>query len=191
MQRTRKADALSVPSVPRDRALVDAVKTSSGWVAYALTGAGLRATRIAHRSRSEALRRLKEEIRLKGFVTRSAPRAIAAPWGKLLKGALEGRDIDLSGVPVDDRGWSGFAQRVYRRVRKIPRGKVMSYGEVARAVSSPGAARAVGQLMARNPVAPVVPCHRVVGSDGSLRGFSARGGVQLKAEMLAREKRAD
>lgn len=97
--------------------------------------------------------------------------------------------MDLTRIPVDERGWSDFQRKVYRRVRRIPRGEVATYAAVARAASSAGAARAVGQMMAHNPIAPIVPCHRVVGSDGSLCGFSAEGGTALKAKMIARERR--
>lgn len=82
-------------------------------------------------------------------------------------------------------GGSGFARAVYREVSRIPRGRVRTYGDIARAVGNPGAARAVGQLMARNPVCLAVPCHRVVGSGGRLGGFT--GGLDRKRRLLALE----
>lgn len=82
---------------------------------------------------------------------------------------------------------TGFMQRCWELCATIPRGKVATYGELARALGSPHAARAVGQAMARNPDAPRVPCHRVVGADGRLTGFSADGGTAGKARMLQSE----
>lgn len=81
-------------------------------------------------------------------------------------------------LPEDD----GFQTAVYRVVANIPRGSTLTYAEVARRAGRPGAARAVGAAMAANQLAPVVPCHRVVGSDGSLRGYA--GGLPMKRRLL-------
>lgn len=78
-----------------------------------------------------------------------------------------------------------FLRSVYRIVSNIPPGEVMSYGEVATAVGSPGAARAVGQAMARNPFAPIIPCHRVVPASGGVGHYG--GGPDLKRAMLEME----
>jgi methylated-DNA-[protein]-cysteine S-methyltransferase len=79
---------------------------------------------------------------------------------------------------------------VYALTRKIPPGETLSYGQIAARLGSPGAARAVGQAMRRNPFAIVVPCHRVLASGGKLGGFSANGGVWTKRRMLAIEEAA-
>lgn len=71
---------------------------------------------------------------------------------------------------------------IYEVVCDIPAGSTMTYGEVAVAAGRPGAARAVGAAMARNPFPPMIPCHRVVGSDGDLRGY--RGGTGMKQRLL-------
>ena len=81
-----------------------------------------------------------------------------------------------------------FEQKVYAVIRRIPRGQTRSYAWVAQQLRKPGAARAVGQALKRNPFAPQVPCHRVVKSDGSLGGYSARGGLRRKQQLLARER---
>lgn len=78
-----------------------------------------------------------------------------------------------------------FHERVWAACAQIPAGKVATYGDLARAVGSPRAFRAVGQAMNRNPYAPAVPCHRVVGSDGSLTGFAT--GLEKKRRLLAAE----
>lgn len=80
-----------------------------------------------------------------------------------------------------------FTQKVYFVTLQIPRGKVATYGQIAKLAGSPKAARAVGMLMAKNPDAPHTPCHRVVASDGSLHGYSGIGGIPTKMKMLIQE----
>ncbi len=80
-----------------------------------------------------------------------------------------------------------FAKRVYTTLRKIKRGQTITYSAVAALAGSPGAARAVGYVMGRNPIPLIIPCHRVVRSDGSLGGFTTAGGVALKKKMLELE----
>ncbi|MFZ2025302.1 MAG: MGMT family protein [Microgenomates group bacterium] len=80
-----------------------------------------------------------------------------------------------------------FKDVVYTITSNIPKGKVATYGQIARLVGNPKAARAVGTCMRTNPFAPRVPCHRVVASDGSLTGFSASGGIAKKKSMLVGE----
>jgi O-6-methylguanine DNA methyltransferase len=80
-----------------------------------------------------------------------------------------------------------FRDQVYVLIRKIPKGKVATYGQVAKLVGSPGAARAVGMCMKTNPDAPRTPCHRIVAADGRLTGYSAEGGIAKKKIMLRAE----
>lgn len=89
--------------------------------------------------------------------------------------------------PVDLSLVGPFERRVLEQLRAIPRGQVRTYREIARALGFPGAARAVGQACARNPLPLIIPCHRVVRSDGGLGGYSLRGGVALKRRLLAGE----
>jgi methylated-DNA-[protein]-cysteine S-methyltransferase len=98
-----------------------------------------------------------------------------------------GRD-DLSDVPLDFAGQPAFNLRVYEIARAITPGETSTYGEVARAMGEPGAARAVGKALGENPWPIVVPCHRVLGSSGSMGGFSAPGGAETKARLLTIEK---
>ncbi len=98
-------------------------------------------------------------------------------------------DLALSGgqlPPVDLRGLSGFDVRVYELIRAVPAGETVTYGEVAALIGSPGAARAVGGAMARCPLFPAVPCHRVV---RAVDGWSGWGGdVLLKRRLLTAER---
>lgn len=82
---------------------------------------------------------------------------------------------------------SGFTEEVYRIARRIPKGKVATYGQIARLAGNPRAARAVGSAMRCNPDIPKTPCHRVVASDGSLTGYSAGQGISTKRKMLQEE----
>jgi O-6-methylguanine DNA methyltransferase len=77
---------------------------------------------------------------------------------------------------------------VYRIVAAIPPGKTKSYKDVAAGTGNPRAARAIGSVMRKNPWAPFVPCHRVIGSDGNMCGYGGSGGVELKAAFLEYEK---
>jgi len=81
-----------------------------------------------------------------------------------------------------------FQRAVLFECLKIPRGQTKSYSQVARAIGKPKAARAVGNALAKNPLAPLIPCHRVVRSDGTSGGYSARGGANKKRALLAGEK---
>jgi len=113
-----------------------------------------------------------------------APPALLATALQNLREYLAGRRRDFE-VPLDFGHLTPFRRRVYERLLEIPHGTVVTYGEVARDLGDPGAARAVGQAVGSNPVAIVVPCHRVVASDGSLHGFG--GGCDRKAALLRLE----
>jgi AraC family transcriptional regulator of adaptative response/methylated-DNA-[protein]-cysteine methyltransferase len=89
-------------------------------------------------------------------------------------------------LPLDIRA-TAFRARVWAELRRIPRGETRTYGDVARAIGQPGAARAVGNACNANPVPVIVPCHRVVASDGTLGGF--RYGVERKRQLLSRERK--
>jgi len=100
---------------------------------------------------------------------------------------LRGEASDLSTVALDMDGVPEFHRRVYDAARAIPPGGTLSYGDIARRVGAPGAARAVGQALGRNPFPIVVPCHRVLAAGGKIGGFSAQGGVATKRRILAIE----
>ena len=95
-------------------------------------------------------------------------------------------DLQVFDLPLDLGGVTAFQRAVLLACARVPYGQVVSYGELARRAGFPGAARAVGQVMARNPLPLVIPCHRVIGSDGRLTGFG--GGLALKELLLAMER---
>jgi methylated-DNA-[protein]-cysteine S-methyltransferase len=92
----------------------------------------------------------------------------------------------LGSVPVATAG-TAFQRSVWRELRKIPPGQTRSYGQIAAAIGCPGSSRAVGAASAANPVAIVVPCHRVIGADGTLTGFG--GGLPRKRWLLDHERK--
>ena len=125
----------------------------------------------------------RDAVRYLGGRVRSAS---APPW---LSGAVEAafRKHEMFRGPVDLARVGPFERDVLAVLRRIPAGAVKTYGEIAKAVGQPGAARAVGAACARNPLPLLIPCHRVVRSDGGLGGYSLRGGVALKRRLLEAE----
>jgi methylated-DNA-[protein]-cysteine S-methyltransferase len=97
---------------------------------------------------------------------------------------LDGGADDLADVVLDLDGVSTFERDVYALARAIPPGETSTYGQVAAQLGDPGAARAVGGALGRNPCPIVVPCHRVVAAGGRMGGFSAPGGADTKRRML-------
>jgi methylated-DNA-[protein]-cysteine S-methyltransferase len=111
----------------------------------------------------------------------AAPKAIL----KALDAYFAGRSDALDDIPVATGG-TEFQRKVWRALRKIPFGKTMSYGELAAKIGRPSASRAVGSANGSNPVAIVVPCHRVIGANGTLTGYG--GGLSRKRWLLDHEQ---
>jgi methylated-DNA-[protein]-cysteine S-methyltransferase len=103
-----------------------------------------------------------------------------------LRDYFDGTQVDAFAVPLDMRG-ADFERRVWAALRAIPPGTTTSYGAIAAALGSPGASRAVGAANGANPIAIVVPCHRVIGSSGALTGYG--GGLDRKTWLLNHERR--
>lgn len=101
---------------------------------------------------------------------------------------LGGEAIDLADVPLDLDGVPEFHRKVYDVARTIPPGQTLTYGDIAKRLGVPREAREVGQALGRNPVAIIVPCHRVLAANGKMGGFSANGGVATKRRMLEIER---
>ena len=106
---------------------------------------------------------------------------------------LAGERAGLEGLPIDLRTGTAWDRRVLEAVREIPCGEVTSYGRLARRIGAPGAARAVGGAVGRNPIGLAIPCHRVIAGDGTLGGYggdrwgSREQRLAVKRDLLARE----
>ncbi|MBM3522382.1 MAG: methylated-DNA--[protein]-cysteine S-methyltransferase [Alphaproteobacteria bacterium] len=137
-----------------------------------------------------------EDAALRRAILASHPEAVEQPPPPPLITAIgaiatlmRGEESDLGGIALDMRSIGDFAQSVYAIARAIPPGATMTYGEIARRLGDVAKSREVGQALGRNPFPIVVPCHRVMGSDGRLVGFSAPGGVDTKLRLLEIEQR--
>ncbi len=97
---------------------------------------------------------------------------------------LEGANVDLADIVCDFNGIEPFSAAVYRATRAIPAGQTLTYGEIAANVGDKQLARKVGTVLGRNPLPIIVPCHRVIGANGKLTGFSAHGGIDTKKKIL-------
>jgi methylated-DNA-[protein]-cysteine S-methyltransferase len=159
--------------------------TAIGPCGIAWTADALAAVQLPEATREDTERRL---LRYTGDVRQAEPPAFARAAIGRIQALLEGAPDDLADLPLAMEGVPEFHQRVYAVARAIPPGEVLTYGEVARLVGEPGAARAVGQALGHNPFAPVVPCHRVLAAGGRSGGFSAEGGALTKLRMLEIER---
>jgi AraC family transcriptional regulator of adaptative response/methylated-DNA-[protein]-cysteine methyltransferase len=120
------------------------------------------------------------------------PKAALAPAGEDLRAlfaqvlaAVEQPGPGSAAIPLDVHG-TAFQQRVWEELRRIPCGETRSYGALAAALGTPGASRAVGGANGANPIAVLIPCHRVIAADGTLGGYAY--GLAIKAELLRREE---
>ena len=153
--------------------------TERGWVGLLFSPHGLRATTLPRASRDEALRELMEM-----GAASPASEADLADLPERVRALATGRWANLA-VHIDWTGISPFRRAVLEEAMRIPAGQTRSYGWLAERVGRPRAARAVGRVMATNPWPLVVPCHRVIGSDGGLHGYG--GGLPMKETLLRAE----
>ncbi|MEO5705902.1 MAG: methylated-DNA--[protein]-cysteine S-methyltransferase [Alteraurantiacibacter sp.] len=153
----------------------DAVASSLGQVLLAATDKGL--CRLAF---NEEEADLKAQFPRAELVRGGLPEGLA----EAVLARIE-HDTDVRPIPLDTGG-TPFQQRVWARLRAIPRGETRSYAQIAAALGQPKATRAVGGANGANPVAVIVPCHRVIAADGSLGGYA--WGEAIKRELLRREQ---
>lgn len=159
----------------------DTIDSPIGTLTAAATDAGLTAL-LFERNRhgpSDA-----EAARWRRAAEASAPAARVLEGARSQLGAYFARALTAFGLPLAPRG-TPFQLRVWRALRDIPYGETVSYAEIARRIGAPDAVRAVGAANGRNPVSIIVPCHRVIGANGSLTGYG--GGIERKRWLLAHE----
>ncbi|HEX5854076.1 MAG TPA: methylated-DNA--[protein]-cysteine S-methyltransferase [Thermoanaerobaculia bacterium] len=158
---------------------VTELDTPAGAIVFARRG-----ERLVALSFKDHWPRLRKELEKRFGALELTPDANGGSPGRALRrylggdlGALDALEVDTEGTPFQEKVWS--------RLRRIPVGATLSYAELARAIGKPSAVRAVAGANARNPVSVVVPCHRVIASDGKLAGYG--GGVSRKRWLLAHE----
>lgn len=163
-------------------AIFDTVLGPSGiaWRSDAVVGAALPG------ATAEATRSYLER-RFPGAEERPAPEPIRQAIDMIVR-LLEGEAVDFSAVRLSLDEAAPFERAVYAEALAIPHGEIRTYGELARAIGEPGAARAVGRALGRNPIPIIIPCHRILAADGRSGGFSAPGGVSTKMRLLAIER---
>lgn len=162
------------------------IHTKHGWLAAGWSMAGLRGLVLPQKSYEEALEKLVVRLQAKSL-TMLIPEQLRSDEKKLIQDIeryFRGEVVSFT-AEIDWAGYTPFQQRVLSVVQQIQYGKVSSYKKVAIKAGFPKAARAVGGVMRLNRIPLVIPCHRVLASDGSLGGFS--GGLELKKDLLKLE----
>ncbi len=164
----------------------DLFETSAGWVGLLASDVGVRRSTLPYPSPDEAMTMLgiepEEAERDPSRLNELSSRIVAY---------FEGADADFADVPLDVDDATEFYRRAWSACRAVPRGQTRTYGWLAAQAGNPRAARAAGQTMARNRAPIIVPCHRIVGGDGSLRGFGRRAEMlDLKRALLEMERQS-
>jgi len=187
-----RRDALNETLLDRIRIL--AFSTHLDWMAIAWREDALHGIVFGHALRRHAEVALTRSLRLPPqsfWLVGDLQLADAPGWiGELiatLRQFAEGQSVGFSEVPLALDHLSPFARRVVEACRRIPWGQVRTYGQLAAVCGSPGAARAVGSVMAKNRFPLIVPCHRVLAAGGELGGYSAPAGLQMKRRLLEME----
>ncbi len=155
--------------------------TAIGACGIAWSAEGVKGVHIPEADASKTRARL--ERRFPEAVEADPPPAVEAAIAGV-RALTGGEKRDLTGVVLDLSDVPDFPRRVYAIARGVGPGETITYGEIAKQLGDPNAARAVGEAMGRNPFGIVVPCHRVLAAGGKLGGFSANGGVQTKLKLL-------
>lgn len=160
-------------------------ETAHGFVAIAWNSKGITALRLPSASAAEAERAIRR--RLPDADASDPPPRVAAIVADIRR-YFAGEAVDFSDLPLDLGEQSPLFTQIYAAVRALKWGESTTYGAVARGIGAgPEAARDVGQAMGANPIPLIIPCHRVLAAGKRIGGFSAPGGSDSKARMLALE----
>jgi methylated-DNA-[protein]-cysteine S-methyltransferase len=138
---------------------------------------------------SEAVTRRRIESRWPAL-SEATPPPIVTGSMEAIRALLDNGREDLTSIELDMDGIEAAEQAILEAARRIPPGQTRTYGQLAKEIGRPGAAREVGAAMARNRFPIVVPCHRVLAAGGGFGGFSAPGGLECKARLLTIERAA-
>ncbi|MEO6709272.1 MAG: methylated-DNA--[protein]-cysteine S-methyltransferase, partial [Planctomycetota bacterium] len=157
--------------------------TRIGALGVAWSERGLIGVQLPEKTRAKTAARIAARA---GSRPGEAPAWVAAAVEEM-RALVAGEPADLDRIPLEVADVPEFHARVYAALRKLRAGETCTYAELAARAGSPAAARAVGQAMRRNPWPLVVPCHRVLAAGDRLGGFSAAGGIELKAQLLRAE----
>jgi methylated-DNA-[protein]-cysteine S-methyltransferase len=163
------------------------VTTRLGEVAFVMDERGLRRVYLPQCGGVQALRAKVQRDLPAAKEDPGLERHLADQLRRYFKGEPIKFDVQLS---LDAEGASDFRHAVWSACHQIPYGQTASYGDLARSVGRPGAARAVGTAMRYNPCPIVVPCHRVLGCNNTIGGYSGPGGVEFKRRLLEMESAA-
>lgn len=154
-----------------------------GWVGILASDRGLLGTTLPQDSAQEACRQLGNKVNQATW----SPRLLADLVARL-EAYFSGQQVAFADE-LNLAAATPFQRQVWETTRLIPYGETKSYLRVAEQIKKPGAARAVGQALGSNPLPVIIPCHRVVASDGKLGGFS--GGLEMKRRLLRLEASAN
>ncbi|MEX0761461.1 MAG: methylated-DNA--[protein]-cysteine S-methyltransferase [Dehalococcoidia bacterium] len=160
----------------------DVFETALGWIAIVGSDSGVRRMSLPEPTPDAAIDYIRRDM--EGM--EPAPELFAVMRSTIQR-YCAGEPVDLSSIPINVTGRSPFFVRAWEACRSIPAGETRTYKWLAKMAGSPGAARGAGQAMARNPFPLIVPCHRVVGTDGSLHGFGGGVGLPMKSRLLQME----
>ncbi len=164
-----------------DQLTYDVFETNMGWVAIVGSQQGIVRASLPESSLEAALDVVQPEINEAEHVPEEF-----VDDRNLITAYCAGEDVDLAGIPIDTRTATPFFRKAWDACRSIPPGETRSYAWLAEQAGNLNAARGAGQAMARNKLALLVPCHRVIGANGALHGFGGAG-LPLKARLLQME----
>ena len=172
-----------MPSKSDEGLIYRVFRVSGGWCAAGRTDAGISALVLPVDTRDAAEAGIRSRLD-----TARASRSALRDLVEAVRRYFNGWRTTFDDFPLDLSAGTPFQQRVWATVRRVPYGRVRTYHWIGMEIGRPAAARAIGNAVGANPVPLLVPCHRIVGADGTLGGFSAEGGPDLKAALLELER---
>ena len=155
--------------------------TAWGWAGFAVAAEGLRIFILPEEKKEDVLCRIKKELNSNHLFEDNKGWEILIQQVKVY---YTGKKVDFIDCQLNLDNYTNFQKEILQTVRKIPYGEIRSYKEAAEAAGYPRAYRAVGNTMRNNPLPLIIPCHRVIKSDGGLGGFSGKEGIALKKKMI-------